>query len=139
MKLARFGSLARVRRRLRSERGQGLVEAAFVLPILLSLTFGIAEVGLYMYDYVQAANCAREAARRAAVREANADSPPLCLSATLRPTVTPGYLNLPAGSDVTATVDTTHDWIVIDNLIPGIGAGWPITASVTMRMEGQGS
>ncbi|HEU5432817.1 MAG TPA: TadE family protein, partial [Thermomicrobiales bacterium] len=115
----------------------GLVEAAFVLPILLSLTFGIAEMGLYMHDYVEAANCAREAARRAAVR---ADIVPVsyCPSAALTPSVSPtGYKTAQAGTDVTATVNVTHNWIVIGSLIPGMGTGWPITVSVTMRLEGQ--
>ena len=120
----------------RGERGQAVLETALVLPLLLTLMFGIAEMGLYMYDYVQAANCAREAARRAAVRAANPDSPPYCVSATLHPTLTyadPSKKS--AGTDVTATVNSTHHWLVIDNLVPGLGASQPLHAAVTMRME----
>jgi Flp pilus assembly protein TadG len=128
----------RVRRLARPRRGQALIETALVLPILLTLVFGIAEMGLYMYDYVQAANCAREAARRASVRAADADSPPYCVSATLQPTLTPAnYEDQPGGSDITAEVDSDHNWIVIDNLIPGLPNPMPLNATVVMRMEGE--
>jgi hypothetical protein len=132
----------RVRRLACPRKGQAVVETALVLPILLVLMFAIAELGLYMYDYVQATNCAREAARRAAVRDANAESPPYCLSAELLPTVTPDpWISAPAGSDVTAVVNSDHDWIIIHMLIPLLGGSplpdsWPIEATVVMRMEG---
>jgi len=116
------------------------METALVLPVLFILLFGIAEFGLYMYDYVQAANCAREAARRATVREDNAASPPLCVSSTLQPTLDPpgdAYKTLPGGSNVTATVDSDHTWLIIHNLIPGFPASTPLNAEVKMRMEGQ--
>ncbi len=123
--------------RARAHRGQAVLEMALVAPLLLVLTFGIADLGLFMYDYVQAANCVREAARRAAVRADNADSPPYCLSAKLKPTVTSGYQTLPAGSEVTATINTTHTWIAIGYLVPGLGGTAPLTAKTSMRMEGQ--
>jgi Flp pilus assembly protein TadG len=128
----------RLRATTRPHRGQAVMETALVLPILLVLMFGIAEFGLYMYDYVQAANCAREAARRAAVRHPDAESPPYCVSATLQPTVTPSdYEDQPGGSDVTAAVDSTHEWLVIGDLVPGLPSPMPLKATVVMRMEGQ--
>jgi Flp pilus assembly protein TadG len=124
---------------LRPRRGQAILETALVLPILVTLVFGIAEFGLYMYDYVQAANCAREAVRRASVRANNAASPPYCVSATLQPTLSPGnYATQPGGTNVTATVDADHDWLVINNLVPGLGDSAPLNATVVMRMEAQG-
>jgi Flp pilus assembly protein TadG len=121
----------------RPRRGQAVIETALVLPLLLTLVFGIAEMGLYMYDYVQAANCAREAARRASVRDPLAASPPYCISATLQPTLSPAtYATAPGGSIVTATVNSTHTWLVIGNLIPGIGPSKALHATVVMRMEG---
>ena len=132
-------AVRRARSLAQPRRGQALIETALVLPLLLTLMFGIAEMGLYMYDYMQAANCAREAARRAAVRDPDADSPPYCVSATLQPTLTPtAYATAPGGSVVTATVSSTHTWLVIGNLIPGLGASQPLNATVVMRMEGQG-
>ena len=114
-----------------------MIEMALVVMILLTLSFGIADVGLYMYDFVQAANCAREAARRAAVRADNAASPPFCISSNLQPTVTAGYKTLPPGSEVTATIDTTHRWIAICHFVPGMSCTVPLRAATSMRMEGQ--
>ncbi len=127
----------RVRWLARPRRGQAIIETALVLPLLLTLVFGIAEMGLYMYDYVQAANCAREAARRAAVRDATAGSPPYCISATLQPSLTYEFPDKRAGSNVTAAVNSSHQWLVNSNLIPGLTNPMPLHATVVMRMEGQ--
>ncbi len=43
--------------------GQSLVEAALVLPILLILFLGIAEVGFFLFAQVQVTNATREGAR----------------------------------------------------------------------------
>jgi hypothetical protein len=132
----------RVRWLARPRKGQALIETALVIPLLLALMFGIAECGLYMYDYVQAINCAREAARRAAVRADDAEAPPYCVSADLLATLDPvDYVAAPAGSDVTAVVEYEHDWIIVHQLFPLLGGSplpdsWPISATVVMRMEG---
>jgi hypothetical protein len=127
----------RVRWLTRPRKGQALIETALVLPILLTLVFGIAEISMFMYDHVQAANCAREAARRAAVRDPNAASPPYCVSVTLQPTLDPDpWVDAPGGSDVTAVVAANHTWLVIGNLIPGLPNPMPVNATVVMRMEG---
>ena len=115
--------------------GQAMVEMALVIMLLLILTFGIADVGLYMYRFVQAANCTREAARQAAVRDDPTDIP-YCVSSDLQPTVTYNPDDAP-GSDVTATLDVTHNWIAIGYLIPSIGPTIPIRSATTMRMEGE--
>jgi hypothetical protein len=112
-----------------------MIEMALVIMILLVLTFGIADVGLYMYRFVQAANCTREAARQAAVRDDPTDIP-FCVSADLLPTVTYDPDDSP-GSDVTASLTVNHNWIAIGYLIPGIGTTIPIRSATTMRMEGE--
>jgi Flp pilus assembly protein TadG len=134
----------RVRSLARPRKGQALIETALVIPLLLALMFGIAEGGLYMYDYVQAINCAREGARRAAVRAADAATPPYCVSADLLPTLTAeggDYMTAPAGTNVTAVVASDHDWIIVHQLFPLLGGSplpdsWPISATVVMRLEG---
>lgn len=120
-----------------SKPGQAIVEMALVALILFSLTFGIADVGLFMYDYVQAANCVREAARRASVRADNAASPPFCVNSGLVPVVTAGYKTLPAGSEVQATLTANHKWIAICYFVPGMSCTFQIKAATSMRMEGQ--
>jgi Flp pilus assembly protein TadG len=128
----------RSRRNLLAERnkGQAMVEMALVATILLMLTFGTADLGLFMYKYVQAANCTREAARRAAVRK-DPSNIPYCVDASLKPTVTYADPGQAAGSDVTATVNTTYSWIVIGYLVPGLGNTIPLKSATTMRLEGQ--
>jgi hypothetical protein len=49
--------------RRRSQKGQSLVEMAFVLPILLFLAVGIVELGYALNAYIQTVNAAREGAR----------------------------------------------------------------------------
>ncbi len=114
-----------------------MVEMSLVMMLLLILSFGVADLGLYMYNYVQAANCVRESARRAAVRADDAESPPFCLSSQLQPTVTPGYKTLPVGSEVTATLDSTHRLIALCYFVPGMSCDQPLKAASSMRMEGE--
>jgi Flp pilus assembly protein TadG len=46
-----------------SRQGQSVVEFAFVLPLLLLLTFGIIEFGFFVYNKQIITNAAREGAR----------------------------------------------------------------------------
>ncbi|MDP9470786.1 MAG: pilus assembly protein [Chloroflexota bacterium] len=119
-------------------RGQALIEMAMVVMILLTLVGGIFDFSIYMYRYVQASNCVREAARRAVVRADDAANPPYCVDADLAPTLSPSdYKSLDAGEEVNASIDTVHNWFVIDQFIPVLGPSVPLTASTSMRMEGQ--
>lgn len=53
-------------RRRRDERGASLVETSLVLPLLLLLALGAAEVGFLVVDYLTVSNAAREGARTGA-------------------------------------------------------------------------
>jgi len=55
-----------MRRALRDEKGQGLVELALVLPLLLLILLGIADLGRAFYYTVMITGAAREAAAYAA-------------------------------------------------------------------------
>lgn len=52
---------------MRSQRGAALVEAAFVIPVLLLLVFGMIDIGLMIKDSSALHQVAREAARSYAV------------------------------------------------------------------------
>lgn len=58
-------------RRLRAgeERGATLVEFAIVLPVLMTLIFGIIEFGIVYNDYIGLRQGARDAARQAVVAD----------------------------------------------------------------------
>ena len=51
------------------ERGTSLVEFALVLPVLMTLIFGVVEFGLVYNDYIALRQGARDAARQAVVAE----------------------------------------------------------------------
>jgi hypothetical protein len=137
MRTRLLNHLLRRRDESRTKAGQAIVEMALVIMLLLTLTFGTADIGLFMYDYVQAANCVREAARRAAVRASDASSPPYCVDSELIPQVPAGYQDFPAGSEVTVTLTKPHEWIAICHFVPGMSCTYDITTRTSMRMEGR--
>lgn len=51
-----------------SQRGVAAVEFALVLPLLLAITFGLIEFGLFMYNQQVLTNAAREGARAGIVQ-----------------------------------------------------------------------
>ena len=132
-----LASLVNKRKRTSLKPGQAMIEMALVLMLLLVLTFGIVDAGLYMFRFVQATNCTREVARRAAVRDANPLDVPYCVSADLRGNVVLVGAGGDPGADVTASLDVDHEWLVIDHLIPGMNPTIPIHSQTTMRLEGQ--
>lgn len=52
---------------LRAEDGQGVVEFAFVLPLLIALILGICEFGIAFNNYVTLTDATRVGARKATV------------------------------------------------------------------------
>lgn len=59
----RFSSLQTGRRRARGDEGATLIEFAIILPLLLLVLIGIAEIGLYFRSYLSASYASREGAR----------------------------------------------------------------------------
>ena len=51
--------------RLRSDRGQAIVELALILPFILLFILGIIEFGILFYDKAMVTNASREGARTA--------------------------------------------------------------------------
>ena len=52
----------RIRRRTHARRGQGIVELAISMPLLLLLLLGTIDIGRVFYDYIQLRNAVREGA-----------------------------------------------------------------------------
>lgn len=63
-----IGETPRRLRRAGKEHGSNFVEAALMLPVLLSMMFGIVGFGHALYTYHFVSNVAREATRWASVR-----------------------------------------------------------------------
>jgi Flp pilus assembly protein TadG len=139
----------RLRRRRDEKPGQAVIEMAFVMIILLILSFGMVDFGMLLTGYIRASNCAREAARTAVVREPGADGvcaahqlTPLFESATV--SLDPAaYEDLDSGTEVKATVVATYRWKAIAPLMNAFFPGSPwdptitTTTTTTMRMEGR--
>lgn len=66
-----------------------MVELVIVLPLLLTILFGTLDLGRAFYTYISLTNAAREAARYAAVNDANASISQV-----------QGELDTPAGTDI---------------------------------------
>lgn len=56
----------------RKQLGQGMVELALLLPLLLTILFSTLDLGRAFYTYISLTNAAREAARYAAVNDSGA-------------------------------------------------------------------
>ncbi len=59
--------------RIRSERGQSMVEFAFVLPVLAIFLFAIMQFGITFHQYLTLTDAVREGARTAAVSRRASD------------------------------------------------------------------
>jgi Flp pilus assembly protein TadG len=136
--------------KLKSQRGQALVEFALILPLLLTLVLGIFDFGTaynYQNDMSQLAN---EAARYAAVQGCNGcapGNPNTEIPAIVKADADTGALRdpthgvticlfWPAGSTgakgdaVKVLVEKNYSWVPYLHL-----SKTKITASATMRME----
>lgn len=135
------------------EQGQSLVEIALVVPILLVLFLGIAEVGFFLFSHVQVANATRSGARVGSLCRLNencatlstavqnavyAEAQSLKMNGSNAKVVTlpanPG--TTPAiGTPITVTVTYTHTSPFISQLVPMFPKQLPIQHQVVMRFD----
>lgn len=97
------------------ERGQALVEFAFVLPILLLLLLGIIQFGLLFYTCIDLTSATRDGARKVAVSRATGG-----VEDAARKTIRDS-LTVVEYSATTVTVSPGSPW----------AAGVPVTVKVT--------
>ena len=132
----------RIRNPLENKKGQSLVEFALVVPLLLLLVIGIAELGRAWMAKNILTGAAREAVRVLAVP----DPPGGVSAATTRANqvltsagITTATLSIvdatgPFG-DVTVTVNYNFP-VVFAGFIPGLGnTTFPLSSTTTMRRE----
>ncbi len=142
-----------------NERGQSLVEVALVIPALLILFLGIAEVGFYLFAHVQVANATREGARYGSLCRLNdncdggasyanltevvesavlaeAQALKMNSSNTIVDVQPSGLLSVPAASTpITVTVTYTYSSPFISNFVPMFPAKLPIQHMVIMHFD----
>lgn len=128
-------------REIRSERGQAIVEFAFVVPLLIVLVLGITQMAVTYNHYLTITDAARVGARDAAVGRFSGVTPGdvqqsvLAAAADLDPdqvqvsAVNPDWNQ--SGSDVTVTVSYPYS---ID-LLGVVVASGTIHSTITERVE----
>lgn len=130
---------------LPDERGGAIVETAIILPVLILLVVGIAELGIAWHRYHIITDAAREGARRGAVvastqaEVTNAVNNHLTQNG-LNPAlaglnIAPTNWPVPTGQPVTVAVSYPITFGVLSRLVAGITGSQTITTTITMRRE----
>jgi Flp pilus assembly protein TadG len=136
-----------MRRILRSQKGQDLVEFALILPILVLLLAGIVDLGRAFHSYIVIANASREGARYAshfpsdatAIKQAAVNEAALSgVTIALSDVTIPRGLNGTGGAEIRVRVDHTFNTI-LGGILGGEGAplsSIPLHASTSMIIYG---
>lgn len=126
-------------------RGQSLVEIALILPVMLILFLGIAEVGLFVWSHVQVINASREGARYASLCKLHdvcqdldnqvgevvrAEVPDASKTSVLV-----SYTDLKTGSPLTVTVSYSHTAPFVSIFIPMFPEQLPIEHRTVMLIQ----
>ena len=134
-----------------SRRGNAVLDAALVLPILLSLTFGTVEYGYYFFMKHSLEGAAREGARSAIVPSTQSNTPvttavatalyaaglnssKTTLDAKYTMTITPAVSSA-SGTAITVEIDATWGTVGIRPL-GLIGSAKIVKGTAVMRKEG---
>lgn len=129
-----------LRKYIKNNRGQALVEFALILPVLLLLAVGVMEFGLILNQYMVVAESSREGARSAALGgddvavTAAAEAAAASIDkGGLQVTITPAGSRI-RGNPVTVTVANPVSTItqLMDAFFP---AGFAVTGTTIMRVE----
>lgn len=137
--------------RRNNRRGNAVLDAALVLPILLSLTFGTVEYGYYFFMKHSLEGAAREGARAAivpstvsnttvttavanALNAAGLNSSTTTLDAKYTLSISPAVTSA-SGTAITVTLSASWGTVGIRPL-GLIGSGKTVTGTAVMRKEG---
>jgi Flp pilus assembly protein TadG len=126
-----------MRQNVRSERGQALVEAALLLPILMVLAMGAVDFGRAYYAYTTLANAAREGAICASLRTLCPGGAAGAATAEVGTSLPGGVTTTVSGSTSpgsSVTVTVRHDFQAVTTAVLGTRA-FPIRASATMVVQ----
>jgi len=143
-----------MRKLIASQKGVAAVEFALILPLLVMITFGIIELGIFVYDKQIITNASREGARAGIVASlprvpATGDNSiesvvkSYCTNHLITfgeandPKVNPpdGYApDAASGDELRVEVTYKYSFLVLPNFITGFGLS-TIKAVTTMRYE----
>lgn len=133
----RLKSVMAVYGKIKSKKGQSLVETALILPFVILILMGIIDFGMMFNNYLLVSNASREGARNAAVGTSDSDIGLLVsnITQTLDQTrvtvnISPDQILRKKGDEVTVTVTFNYELItpVIGAVVPS-----PIVLTSTLR------
>jgi Flp pilus assembly protein TadG len=118
-----------------AQKGNALVEFAFILPLFLLLVFGMITFSIALYDKIVLTMACREGARAGAISASVSDAKTAALAVCQN-----NLISFGAGSpDFSQTIISGNDIIVKGSYnYSGIylwSTGFQITAETTMRLE----
>jgi Flp pilus assembly protein TadG len=124
--------------RIRSQKGQSLVEFALVLPVFVVVLFGIMEFGRLWEISNVLTSAAREGARVAAVSEPNIEKARNAAQTVLTAAhITSAIIAISgpnSDKDIVVTISLAYSPLT-GSIIPGLGP-FSLSRSTTMRWEG---
>jgi Flp pilus assembly protein TadG len=127
-----------VKRLIRKEQGQSLVEFALVIPVLILIVMGIIEFGNLWMTMNVLSGAAREGARVAAVTDPDAAQVQSAVENVLIPANISGATISVTGpngaSEVTVTIQFDYTVATL-GFIPGLSGTLQLTRSATMHWE----
>ncbi len=130
-----------MKRFLKKDDGQAMVELALILPVLLLIIMGIFEFGFMFNNYLTLSNVSREAARYASLGGTDAEAvvrateiAPNLDSDQLTIVITPSESNRGRGDSLEVVV--TYQYSLLTPFLDGIITnGIPLEAKTVMRVE----
>ena len=130
-------------RAARHQSGTAMLEMVFVLPLLLTLMFGIAEISIAMVQWQTISNAAREGAREgslfrtscsltapASANQAAEDA--LAAANITGATITIGGTCVVPGS-TTVTVSAPYTFLLLPNFVSALPSALNLTSTSVMR------
>ncbi len=101
--------MQRMRREIRGEKGQALIEAALVVPLLLLIAVGIFEFGRAYQTWEILTNAAREGARIAILPSTDPATVPAAVTQRVRDYMQDGQLSKYDKAEVIVDMNATMD------------------------------
>lgn len=125
--------------KLKSEKGQSMVEFALVIPVFILLLFGILDCGRIFNAYLTIDNAAREAARAASIGKDDSTVQSIAVNRGSSIHLTASQVAIsPGGEKSSGTPVTIKITYPVDFLTPVIGnivGPLTLTNTTVMRVE----
>lgn len=122
---------------MRSQKGQSLVETALIIPIIILILFGIVDFGRIFHAYLTIDHAGREAARAAAVGDADGAIITKVNNATgsLTNAVTTSIDPSPRESGDEVTITLTYQFAFLTPIFGQLIRTYNIENKTVMRVE----